>query len=371
MEGKCPICGRFRKLKCPHNVTASQFFIDFSFEGERIVRGTNLDSETLRTFKDATVLLAQAQDEIKKGIFNPVKWKSKLKLDFSCGTLLQKWYKDKERELEQGKLAPGYICKLKSYINNYYLPGLNLQDVRRLFNLKDFALSLPKTLSLKYQSNILKALECFFRWCKENRYITELPVFARIEIPDYEPVTIDRNTQLKLLELIPAEHKPIFTFLFYQGARPGEVRALKWDCIKDDIVTYRRTFSKEILIEHTKNRKIRKNLIFPEALEMLPNRGFPLDFIFRHGKQIKRHYSRTFLQSIFNKALDAFNAKYETDLKVKLYESTKHSFGTQLINEGVPEEILRKWFGHSSLKMTEKYARLKTVEAFRKNLMRL
>ena len=70
------------------------------------------------------------------------------------------------------------------------------------------------------------------------------------------------------------------------------------------------------------------------------------------------------MQEIFNQALANFNAKYGATLKIGLYEATKHSFGTQLVNDGVSMELLKGWFGHTS-KMTEKYAILKVVEAFR------
>lgn len=186
-----------------------------------------------------------------------------------------------------------------------------------------------------------------------------------MEVPEHEPKTIGKEIQIKILGFIPDEYKPIFIFLFHQGCRPGEVRALKWDCIENDIVTYKRTWSAQQLREVTKTKRIRHNLIFPETMAVLPKRRFPSDFVFVHGKKLKRPYSKTFLQDIFNNALDEFNRQYGTALKIGLYEATKHSFGTQLVNEGVSLELLKGWFGHTSQKTTEKYAKLKVVEAFR------
>ena len=61
-----------------------------------------------------------------------------------------------------------------------------------------------------------------------------------------------------------------------------------------------------------------------------------------------------------------FNEKFGTDLQVELYEASKHSFGTQKANEGIPLSMLTEWFGHSSEEMTKKYAKLNVVDAFRK-----
>jgi len=77
-------------------------------------------------------------------------------------------------------------------------------------------------------------------------------------------------------------------------------------------------------------------------------------------------YSRTFLQSLFNKTLKAFNEKYGTSLKIGLYEAIKHSAFSQMHNNNTSLEVLRKWGGHTSSKTTEKYARLKTEDASNK-----
>ena len=372
-EGRCPICkGTFKAQKnkgyfCPHHLTTPvRYTIDFYYKGERIRRGTALDGKTLQTFAQAHALLTQAQNEIQNKTFDPSKWKAKDSIEFRFNKLIGQWYDEKERQMLRKQLAPSYVCKLISYIKNYYLNFFGQKDVREIFNVKEFANQLPEKLSLKYQKNILDALRNFFFWLKENRYISEMPVFPAFELPEHKPNTIDKEVQLKILEFISEEHKPIFTFLFYQGCRPGEARALKWDCVNSDIVTYRRTWSGQELREMTKDKDIRENLIFPEVMAVLPRKGFPLDFVFTHGKKIKRPYGKTLVQDIFNRALMTFNKNYDTDLKITLYEATKHSFGTEQVNKGVPLELLQKWYGHSDIRTTEKYAKLKVVDAFRK-----
>jgi site-specific recombinase XerD len=50
---------------------------------------------------------------------------------------------------------------------------------------------------------------------------------------------------------------------------------------------------------------------------------------------------------------------------VELYEATKHNFGTYHINHGVSKKLLKEWFGHTSLKSTEIYAKIQVVDKFR------
>lgn len=381
-EGTCPICKkRFewdkRKgyLCKKHRTTPQRYTIDFYNKGERIRRGTDLNGKTIRTFADAHALLNQVFNEKLAHKFDPTKWKSKDRIEFRFSTLIWKWYEEKEKLMEQGKRAPSYVPKLKTYIRHYYEPHFMHQDVREILSCKDFANKLPDMgvrvnkppISLKYQKNLLDALKGFFIWLKDERIITDVPKIPVFEVPEYEPQIIASEIQHKILDFIPNEHKPIFTFLFHQGARPGEVTALLGDCIDGDIVSYKRTFSARKLVEWTKTKKIRHNLIFPEVLKALPKpkQLFKKEFVFKNPENSNKPYSNDNLNKIYHKALSMFNQKYNTELNISLYEATKHSFGTQLINKGVPENLLKKWFGHTKSEMTEKYAKLKVVNAFR------
>jgi hypothetical protein len=55
----------------------------------------------------------------------------------------------------------------------------------------------------------------------------------------------------------------------------------------------------------------------------------------------------------------------ELGLEIELYEATKHSFGTYYINNGASKDLLKEWFGHTNIKSTELYAKIKVVDAFR------
>jgi integrase len=384
-EGKCPKCGNPFKwagerkgfICKKHLITAQRFSVIIFHGGERIVRGTTLDGKTLDTFAAASALRTQAENEKQAKRFNPDRWKSKKKIEYAFSFLIDKWYRRKEELMETDKRAPSYVPKLDTYIRLYFLPCYGDTDVREIFNFDVFEEMLPTfrthdkreaQLSLKYQKNLTDALKGFFRWLETRKYISDLPAFPEaIEVPEHEPLTISKETQLGILGCVPEEHKPIFTWLFHQGCRPEEARALKWDCIRGDEVCYKRGFSAGKPKNHTKTKNIRYNFIYPETLEGLPQRGLPTSYVFTHGQIVRRYYSEAYLNRIYNKALAEFNEKYGTELCIGLYEATKHSFGTQMVNEEeMPLDLVQKWFGHTKRETTERYAKLKVVDAFRK-----
>jgi integrase len=166
--------------------------------------------------------------------------------------------------LEKGGRAVTYVPKLRGYIENYYQPFFSEMDVREIFpmHVNEWYLSLPQK-SLNTIKNICDALRNFFNWLHTGRIIEHSMPFPAVEIPEHEPECLSPEMQMAILEKIPEIHRPIYAFLFYQGCRIGEARALKWDCINGDVVTYRRTFSANKLAEFTKTKKIRHNLLFP------------------------------------------------------------------------------------------------------------
>jgi integrase len=373
--GVCHVKGckeRFQIIRgiwlCPvHHVEPKYFLIEFNWKGIRVRRGTDLNGDTLRTLADAMSLRDQAFREIKSKKFDPSKWLSKLRVEYLFKTQVMTWYKEKVKLLDKGQRAYSYIPKIKGYIENYYMDYFAEMDVREVlpYHVKDWYLTLPER-SPKTIKNVVTALSSFFKQLWENRVIEQPLKFPSVEVDEHEPECLSPEVQMMILESIPAKHMPIFTFLFFQGCRPSEARALKWDCINGDIVTYRRTYSANRLQEHTKTKHIRHNLIFPETQAMLPSRTFPRDFVFTHGSTVKRSYGFSMLNSIYRTAIKSFNEKHGLNLSSNLYEHTKHSFGTQLVNKGIDRSILKDWFGHTTMATTEKYAKFRVVDAMRK-----
>ena len=74
-------------------------------------------------------------------------------------------------------------------------------------------------------------------------------------------------------------------------------------------------------------------------------------FLNRQG----RHYSQSYLNDVWNKAVKA--AGYPP---ISLYNASRHSLGTKLADEGESPEMIAEVLGHTDTKSTKKYARYGT-----------
>ena len=99
---------------------------------------------------------------------------------------------------------------------------------------------------------------------------------------------------------------------------------------------------------------------FIDTLAALPKRRFDENFVFTHGKSVRRHYSHNFLNKIHHD-----KACEKIGLEIELYEATKHSFGTYYINHGASKDLPKEWFSHISKKSVELYAKIHVANVFR------
>ena len=73
------------------------------------------------------------------------------------------------------------------------------------------------------------------------------------------------------------------------------------------------------------------------------------DYVFSiSGKPLRR-----------NKVSDSWRqAAKKAGIRITLYQGIKHSMGCQLVNQGVPLEVLAAWFGHKDVRTTKRHAKI-------------
>lgn len=389
-KGRCPVCGgpfsAREGLTCPkHRTRPERYMLDMMHDGTRIRRETDLDGRPIETLAQARALATRARDEAERGSLDVELWSSRGPREHSLAWQLGRWLDEKDALMARGMLAPGYVPKLRTYADNYLLPALGSMDVRhvRASHVKALANDMPsmsprgRALSPKYVKNVLDALRGFMRWLRdEERLIDDIPRFPQMDVPEHDFQVITPEQQLGILDMVPRKHRRIFQFLFHQGCRPSEARALKWDCVEGEVVTYRRTFSGRRLVQRTKTGRIRRNYLFPEAQYAIKRRlpedraewaAFRDGFVFTHGKS-GRPYSANLLNRVYRDARAAYNEAMAArdprwwPITATLYEATKHSFGTAQYMAGTPLETLQRHFGHSKPEMTLRYARVDAVD---------
>jgi integrase len=240
-----------------------------------------------------------------------------------------------------------YRYSIRKYISPYF----KNKDIRRIrYNdLCEFWNWIPRAPKGKY--NVVSCLRSLLRHAWRNEDIPKVPPFPVLSYdPPEEIQYLTLEQQAQILEAIPERYRPIFQCMMEYGLRPGEARALMWDCITATEIIIKRAFSENLLRERTKTGQIRRYGITPYAREVLSFiernlSGFV--FVREDGKP----YTSKNLNKIWREACET------VEIEIKLYNAVRHSLGCQLLDKGKELELVRDILGHTRSEMTRRYAR--------------
>lgn len=299
----------------------------------------------------ASSLLLKINGEIKEKTFDPVAYTDKKVAERRFEHMIEKWLDEKIKAEKAGELSPGTIKNYSGYVSNYFT-FLNDMDVREigLEELTNFKDTLDG-IGIKTRKNVINALKNFFNWLYERGTIARIPVFPKIKGNDSrQRQAIDIETQDAVLKNIPEIHQGIIEFLYETGLRPGEVCALLCGHIDLRTGTARieRTFSGNKLRATTKQHRVRTiplSLRAFEIVEKYMQGKLPTQFLFINPTTGKNYLPDT-LWRIWH-----YNAGLEG---ITLYEGTRHSFGSQLVQKN-DITVIKELMGHSTIKTTEGY----------------
>lgn len=306
----------------------------------------------------ARQVLSLMREEIKNESFNPKTWRkdsplgicefSKVWLNTSdaCRNT-KKGYRNAIKHVIEATGQDGQILFGKDF------------DIRKFNHSKLVLLKkhLDETLSNDAVYNIMGALKTMLNSYRKDVPAYILPVFppmSKTQREDQEYLTYDE--QQKVLQAIPERHRPIFIVMMEYGIRPQEATALKWDCVTETEITFKRSHSEYELRETTKTGIIRTETITPKAKDGLSvAKNFPSfkGFVFSHNRR-GSHYDSKILNKIWHNACDA------AGIKIGLYEGVRHSWGCQLMDiPGVTIDMVQDGYKHTSSKTTRRYAHRK------------
>jgi integrase len=330
-----------------------KFQVHLYWKGKKYVRYCYEDGSPLANEKQCQRVCALIGMDLEKegNNFKPEKWfgngRGLAKKQFEV--YVRDWFDHKQDEY-----APSWRVSVERYLElmiNHFkdreLPEIGAKEIR------DFYYSLPKALSGKTKRHIMGLLHKILNDAFEVEDIERVPVFPRISLSEPETRWLDPVTQQKVLAAIPEKHRLVFEFLAEYGCRPSEARALMWDVIdfEKGTITIKRAFSLDTLREVTKTRLIR-------VLPLTARARTILDGITRLGPYVftkdGKPYRRMDLTRIWGKAAKA------AGVDVSLYPGTRHSRASNLVNNGVPREIVQRLLGHQRADQTNRYARVMT-----------
>jgi len=356
---RCPRCGRgFIEVRnlgfvCPKcGNLPGRFYLDFTWQKRRIRIFSFKDGTVLSSYELALKAQKVIEYEIAQRTFDPTKWVTADVKLFLIENYFQRWL-----DYCQKRLKPGTIVERKRIFENHILPFFESRDIRdiRAAHILDFYNHLTeKGLSAKTVKNVLDELRALLRFAYRLGDLEKLPAFPEIKTVPPPIKWIDEETQLAILSHIPEKHRPIFVFMITYGCRPGEARALKWDCVdfRNKTIVIRRTFSKRVLVELPKENDWKVLPMLPHIEEMLKElaKNRRSEFVFFHDKN--PYYGDTRLGKLWREACR------KVGINISLYAGVRHSFVMQRLEMGFTYEQIGACLGHKVLETTKRYGRL-------------
>ena len=226
----------------------------------------------------------------------------------------------------------------------------------------------------------LKALSTFFSWCVDKKYMPVNPIIgyfktaprlAKDETPKY---ATEEDVDVLRAELAkgPAWWSDAVNFGLWVGARASEILGVRKTDIykrvhKDKVVTVVRLFGK--------GKKERFVPVGPECDKLIKRRLEWLDSeqqlneIIYHAKSPRNRemYKQRWREGyLFFEVVDPRSpgqavriARIRTGITRKVkFHTTRHTYATELLGQGIPIAAVSKLLGHSEIRTTEIYAKI-------------
>lgn len=349
MTGRVCSCG---------NVTC---YVDVYHNGKHWKYRRDRQGDVL-TYGKAVKVLNAIREQIDSRVYDPA---ARLDSKVNERRFASKWevyISDKEEQVRGNERSPSYVRILKCYRRKYFV-SLDNYDVRDI-TLEQLA-EVKRHMTgckIKTKQNVINALSAFFNWLlDEDGSIVRRPKFPVIKGDDAQPQgAIDRFSQEGALAHIPEKYRDPIEFSMETGCRPGEVCALKVKDIDlaDQKAHIRRTWSDYVLRETTKQKRKLWIPLSDRAVEIARincSGKLPESFLFVNPNSGNAYRPRR-LAEIWCEF---------SGTTVKLYEATRHSFCTQLVEDGVPLPIVQQLARHADIRTTQKYVH-PTEESTRK-----
>lgn len=364
-QKKCPKCQKVFQHRerlgfiCPDCLTTpDRYYLDLYHQGDHYPIFSDRKGKILDAYSSALFLQREISREIEAKTFDPSRYVRRKQAEFWISTLLDRFFAYKIKEV-----APSNQKDYRRHVRlaKKFFGETDVREIRKMDLIKykeglegDFPRWSAKTLK-----NCLDQFRAFLRWCWQTLEILEgVPSMPEMQVPEAGFRWLDKESQIALFDHIPPVDLPIIAFMALHGIRPGEARALT---LKDfdlgkGTFTVSRTFSGAEIRDRRKGRGAKAITLplHPEMREIVESRAkeaLPAAFLFvnpRNGLP----YSQNKLRRVW----EAVRQSAGISRDLRLYDATRHSFASQLINSGSDISSISRLLGHSSLKMTMRYA---------------
>lgn len=307
------------------------WYIDYYFKGRRKRKKVGLSKK----------LAAQALKDVQVRIF-----KREYMGAYEEKKILFEDFAKEYLEYVRANKSSGMVRNEEGYINYQLIPALGGQY---LFEIMPQAIEkLKASLLLKITpatvNRYLACLKHMFRKAVEWGYLKTNPVkgVRFLKEPPGRLRYLRADEVEALLSACPAHVRPIVVTALNTGMRKGEILNLKWAQV--DLK------NRKIMVTNSKNNEARVipvNETLHRELSRL-QRKLQSDYVFSDGK------GRPFgdIKKGFSSALKRIGIK---DFR---FHDLRHTFGSQLVMQGVDLRTVQQVMGHKEIKMTVRYSHL-------------
>lgn len=336
---KTPKGGGYMKGSYHFDSKSNRYLVSIYWRGHRY-KIFSYNGDPIYHAKTAEKLLNKIRAEIDDGIFQPKSYFPESPLSISKYGL--QWL----RVIDVSKKTlKGYTTAVNRYINEYF-KDTDIRHIRHN-DLMEFYKWISGSQKWKY--NVMGVLRTMLRSAYKNEDLMRMPPFPKLVYDTQEEIRyLTMEQQEQVLNVIPEQHQAIFKVAMEYGLRVGEARALKKDCVTEDEIIIKRTFSDNDLMERTKTKLIRKYKITSYVRTILDS--MPPRFSFMFVRDDGNPYTNKDLNKIWHQACK------NVQIEIKLYNAIRHSLGCQLLNEGRDLSLVQEILGHTRSEMTKRYA---------------
>lgn len=228
---------------------------------------------------------------------------------------------------------------------------------RRAWRARHIRKRRPKGLGDKSIRNIRATLQTILRAATSWGYLARMPALPKALVPEtgFDWYPLDEAAQLIGAARDPWE-RALLMFPLHTGTRMGEQRAVRWKDVDFGrrVLHVRQSAPSTLnVIKAPKSNRHRSVGLTPELAEALlairDGRGGD-DLIFTRDSGGMLHPGQ------FREVLWA--AQKRAGLRRIKWHELRHSYASILVSGGAPLALIRGLLGHSSVKMTERYAHL-------------
>jgi integrase len=205
-----------------------------------------------------------------------------------------------------------------------------------------------KRVGLVTRRRTLEDLRCMLRYGAEEAGVLERSPWVSGKkgllprLPESAPEPLNEMELAEVVRVAPERWKPVLLMLAYTGLRWGELRALRWKDVRE--APYPHLVISRSHSGPTKSRRVREVPLLPEAQEVLNALTRSTGTVFslpETASWIRRHVIRH---------------SWVKDFHV---HRLRHTFACRYLERGGSIETLQQVLGHSTVKLTERYARLR------------